>query len=81
MRSPYVKLTHVVSQPCETFEWEVTDWGQCSVDCGSGVKYRDVTCRVSNGTVIKNATEADCYNAGPKPSTTEDCSTLCFLVR
>ncbi|GMH46045.1 hypothetical protein BSKO_14009 [Bryopsis sp. KO-2023] len=63
-------------QPCETFEWSIGEWIGCE-DCGSGSRTRDVLCNVSNGTVLNDATEIECYDAGTKPITTEPCPTFC----
>ncbi|XP_045118901.1 LOW QUALITY PROTEIN: ADAMTS-like protein 4 [Portunus trituberculatus] len=44
LRAPAVPLIQPCTMaPCT--KWEVTAWTQCSVECGTGLKTRQVTCR------------------------------------
>lgn len=31
-------------QPCEMFQWNATEWSECSVPCGNGWRTRELTC-------------------------------------
>lgn len=56
--------------PCETFGWEVSDFGLCSVTCGTGISTRVITCVSSQNGVVDN-TYCD---AASKPSDYEECA-------
>ncbi|XP_067135996.1 thrombospondin type-1 domain-containing protein 4-like [Centruroides vittatus] len=46
------------SQPCNLNpcnQWTVGDWTQCSVDCGRGIKKRDVKCISSHGSTLPDS--------------------------
>ncbi|XP_015439525.1 PREDICTED: A disintegrin and metalloproteinase with thrombospondin motifs 9 [Dufourea novaeangliae] len=34
--------------PCDSFHWNYTEWGSCSVTCGNGVQHRTAICVNSN---------------------------------
>ncbi|XP_014726621.1 PREDICTED: A disintegrin and metalloproteinase with thrombospondin motifs 20 [Sturnus vulgaris] len=45
------ELTRVVTQSCNEFlcpSWSVTDWSECPVTCGKGMKHRQVWCQLND---------------------------------
>lgn len=58
-------------KPCLTYTWETTAWSNCSASCSSGVQYRSIKCRASDGGY---APQAECLSsAGLKPENTQVC--------
>ena len=60
------------------FSFIVEDWGECSAQCGEGIRRRNVTCKIFLEFSKTVAVLPDHKCPGPKPSETEICFTgLC----
>lgn len=60
-----------VQKQCYTgtcYRWVSGDWGDCSRNCGSGLRYRVVQCRDDAGRVVESR-----YCDHPAPTTAEPC--------
>ncbi|XP_077995776.1 papilin-like isoform X2 [Glandiceps talaboti] len=55
--------------PCEGVEWMVSDWSQCSQDCGRGMVSRQVYCSTQSGTIYPDGRCDD----NRKPKVIEEC--------
>ncbi|XP_077545938.1 ADAM metallopeptidase with thrombospondin type 1 motif A isoform X1 [Haemaphysalis longicornis] len=57
--------------PCEApARWHLGEEGPCSVTCGGGVAYRNVTCRSAGGTIVD---DAHCHGS-PRPHEASECN-------
>jgi hypothetical protein len=59
-----------IADPC-TYTWETGSWGDCSEDCGGGIRARTVSCKeVETVTIVD---DSNC-EAGSKPAVSEACN-------
>jgi len=63
-----VELTEC-PEPEPTYAWYMSEWGDCSADCGGGTQDRTVECRDDSGATID-----DEYCDGDKPTGSQDCN-------
>ncbi|XP_066590076.1 A disintegrin and metalloproteinase with thrombospondin motifs 9-like isoform X2 [Prorops nasuta] len=59
--------------PCEDAHWNYSEWGPCTVTCGSGHQYRKATCVDSRNNPISNKTCADKEKTVRKTCTQKAC--------
>jgi hypothetical protein len=54
-----------------SFDWLVSEWGQCSATCGMGEQTRTYTCITGSGHIVE---DSECEeNVGTAPPTTQSC--------
>ena len=60
-------------EECVTYEWSLSDWSNCSKDCGTGMRTRTVSCKNMRG----NEVEDNYCNISEKPQELleEQCNT------
>uniref|UniRef100_A0A2P2I461 Thrombospondin type-1 domain-containing protein 4-like n=1 Tax=Hirondellea gigas TaxID=1518452 RepID=A0A2P2I461_9CRUS len=67
---PMPSVTHVpLTKPCnigDCTRWNVHIWSQCSVDCGTGIRTREVQCLVESATITTLLPDSVC-NVQEKP--------------
>ncbi|XP_022094920.1 papilin-like [Acanthaster planci] len=56
--------------PCEDVQWLVSQWSDCSDQCGDGVQTRQVHCMGPSGTIYAE----DVCDGNLRPATTQRCS-------
>jgi hypothetical protein len=59
-----------VQPACSSATWAVSDWAGCSVACGGGTQFRNVTCVDQNHNILPDSACA----AFPRPASTQACN-------
>lgn len=68
---PALTQTCTVPSTCTSYEWSVSTFSSCSVDCGGGIQTATIKCIASDSQIV--VTDSACTTT--KPTSTQSCST------
>jgi hypothetical protein len=76
----FYKVNENSFNPVWLYNWDMSNWNECSVKCGGGIQNRSVTCKRSDGFTVDDRFCSNTIHATTKPNTQQACNTQTCIV-